>query len=509
MEKQNGLKQSQKGIWILLIIFSLAGIFLILFSSKNYSVGVSSDSIAYFKMADQIIEGEKVNTATWPPFYPLILALNSKIFNLSYTDAARFLNAFSYGAIMLIGGLLLIKEFSDQKIFVIFGLAALLFSVPMLPVFLYAWSEIPFILFSLLFIYFFIRYNETNKMLYLVLGAIFASFCCLTRYIGVALIPLGVLMLWLRNNKFDKKLFTEIIFYGSISAIPISAWLVRNYIILGSFTGTRYATTYGLIDQISATIGNLIRWFIPMRLADFSTLIFSLLLIIIFIGALHCNLHIEFNLKKIDNWNILFYELFIIFYTLFLIASYKSYWQPVDNRYLSPIYVPLVILLCIFLSRVFSQMNTKTITTKIILAAILFCLLVIPIKQSIEKITYTLNEGLGLTARVWRESETLNFLQNNQLDCALYSNGSDVIEFYTGLESTTLPRKLSGNTQILFLEDLSMDWPIENEKTCLVWLNNRNRNYFFYPNELLQISVLEQEIKLSDGTIYVLNRPSP
>ena len=61
MEKQESMQHSQIGFWITLVIFSLAGIFLILFSTKNYGVGVSSDSISYFNIADHFLSKEQIS----------------------------------------------------------------------------------------------------------------------------------------------------------------------------------------------------------------------------------------------------------------------------------------------------------------------------------------------------------------------------------------------------------------------------------------------------------------
>ena len=495
--------------WLLLSILSLSSILLIFISTKNYGVGVSPDSTVYINAAKQIINGETINLVMWPPFYPAALALCSKLFNSQILDTARIMNAVLFGLTIFVSGILFKRNLRSSSVILVLGIMTVIISVPLFQVHLWAWSEPLFILFSTLFLLFIDNYVNSKKFIDLILSAICVSFCCFTRYVGIAYILVGIIILIIIFFREIKKMLRNLFYFTTTSVIPIALWLYRNKLYSGTFTGPRAPSIHTYSENFRAMGNSILNWYIPARV-EMNRLLLALLFIIIgfFIGIYF----IKAKPKGINYFVWQYpYIIYIVIYSIFLVASSPSYQQLIDSRYLSPILIPLNILLVFYIleiSKIFEGIlnNNKAFLLKIL---IMISFLVVPFLRAKSSIMNQIDQGIGYTAKVWEESETIEFLESNSLNCAIYSNGADVIYFLSGEQVNSLPRKNSGSIEIATLTTISSEWPIE-EKVCIVWFDNITwRDYFFTPEELLQISKVEDETQLADGTIYLISEGLP
>jgi hypothetical protein len=139
-----------------------------------------------------------------------------------------------------------------------------------------------------------------------------------------------------------------------IAALPLGFWLIRNYAISGTIFGQRNPSIIPLPTNIWFTLTTLRNWFIPgtIFVSRWSLALFSFL-----VGALLCLTPGRTYLSiKVVFFKALSAILLIIFYTAFLIytATSVALGSLIDNRLLSPIYVPLMIVILV-LSQEFAK----------------------------------------------------------------------------------------------------------------------------------------------------------
>jgi hypothetical protein len=226
-------------IW-LFILFCMYSVFIILQSVLDPNGYVSSDSAHYLQLAQNFLNGDGMSTAnyvtgmstyfaTWPIGYPALIAIVSFITGLSVFWASKIVNIICLGVVLI----LLKKLFQSRAVFA----SLVLFISTCTGIFVYSWSEVPFLLGMLWLVFGLVRYIETNKFTYAV-HLFFASlFLFLMRYIGlIGAGIIGLLGFYYLYKKQWKQMLTCWI-TGSLSILLAVCYLIINYVKTGEFTG--------------------------------------------------------------------------------------------------------------------------------------------------------------------------------------------------------------------------------------------------------------------------------
>lgn len=329
--------------WIILLFLSLVASAIIWIATQKYDVGVSPDSVNYLTVAKVLMGGNNTNLTISPPLYPMILAVMSNSIKIDPLSSARILNIVVFGLVIFLTGLIYKKYLSLSFLFNILGIGSVIISIPLIPVFLMAWTEPLFVLFVLLYLVFFDIYVRKGSKVFLLLTSLSVALACLTRYIGVVLILVGVIEIAILNKKQIRSRIIDMLGFIVISAVPIALWLIRNYLISGTLTGPRAISTHSFYQNIHSMLNNILGWYFPGRLQ--SLYIFAVIFSII--GFLIGIYYLDIWIKRKPNlsWQTPFIILIAI-YIIFLVASSKtSFLQLIDSRYLSPVFIPLNLLL--------------------------------------------------------------------------------------------------------------------------------------------------------------------
>jgi len=371
------LNYNKNIVWY--IVSAAAGILailLILLSTSKFGPGISADSVAYMHAARSLAGGDgfvyfgfNAPFIQWPPLYPSLLAL-AELFKADIWAAANYLNAFILGLIIFISGMWFSRKVKNG-IYVLWGLGAMAFSVPLLYVSRYVWSEPLFILLLLLFIIEMEKYFKTQKSSFLLLSAVFAALACMTRYIGVVLILTGAVVILLQCKRFVDRLYSILVF-GFISGLPLGIWAVRNYILSRTLFGARTPSIYTLKQNIVLTIKTLASWALPLaemngilgdtgiKLLKMAFTAFCLIFAVLLIWLVLKNwpAAAESHEKSSGQGQSLLSVLvtpvlFVMFYTVYLIGTATAVaFDSIDSRLLSPVFVPLIMTAVIILDTV-------------------------------------------------------------------------------------------------------------------------------------------------------------
>ncbi|MCG1027004.1 hypothetical protein J5S49_01705 [Virgibacillus halodenitrificans] len=224
----------------LLVLFFLYSFGILIRSAFDPNGYVTSDSAHYLQLAQNLLNRDGLSTAnyvdgmstyfaTWPIGYPLLIAAASAVTGLSVFWASKLVNilclAFCFWLVK--------RLFAERAI-----PFALIFSIATFSdMFVYTWSEVPFLLGMLWLVFGLYRYITTLKYRYI--GHLFAAslFMYFMRYIG--LIGAGIIGLLGFYFLFKKQWKPMIACWlsGSISILLACIYLVVNFIQTGQFTG--------------------------------------------------------------------------------------------------------------------------------------------------------------------------------------------------------------------------------------------------------------------------------
>lgn len=511
----------------LLILLSLISSFYVLLSTSRFGAGLSYDSVYYIAAANNLIDGKGIVDFTnepitnYPPFFPLVLGIVSFIFNTSPLMIANVLNAAFFGIIVYSSGIMFFR-YTISVMLTFAGIGIILISRSVINVSIMAWSEPMFILIVLMFFLCLDIYLRKNNLIYLILLSILIVLLSFTRYIGITLAVLCIFSILFSNESNVKVKILHVVFLIVILVILLGAWLFRNHTISGTFFGPRSPSEYNFFDNIYLFFQGIYCWLLPGGIRYYSISLKILFGVTIFISLIVI-LSVLYKLTNKGNWKnlkIVYMRvnpiiMFIIIYTGFLlISSSTTYYDAINERLLSPIYIPMVLVLLVFigwLTDIIGKRFSKKLINTILFTIV--CVLLIPsIIYSINETRDYINQGVyGYNTTPWQDSEMVNYLRNHQLETnfILYSNEPEALYVLTNIISQNTPSRfkyhnpLNANT----IWEVKTDWLVIS-KTYLVWFNNVLRSDLYTINELEQIINLSNCIHFKDGMICIISKKS-
>ena len=516
----------------LIITFTVIAFLIIFVNTSKYGSGCWPDCVHYISTARNLLSGtgyyaySNIPYVEFPPLFPTLLAIIGLV-GIDPFIAARYVNALFFSLIVLISSLWL-KRHIESRTLQIFGALAILFSIPLIEICVTAMSEPLFIVLTLLFIWEMELFLVSNKDLSFFLAILFATLACLTRYIGVTLVVTGLALLLIKRDiSLTKKILKGLLLITAC-ALPVSSWVLRNYLVTSTLTGTRKPSSYNFGQIIYYTLDTATSWFMP-PLALTETQIFSklplkaqgLLHFVTFSPVARFIISIFFLCIIISSFLFFIWRirnrrknesllavtpvfLFLIFYLGILVIIIKlihvDNFQPVDNRFLSPAYSPIVLLIIYMIDQLlqFSRRTFSKPSIRVILIAITIVMTIYPFVYSGVMSIKFINNGAGGYSQIeYRNSPTILYLKNNPLKGNIISNSPDRIYLLTGLSANFSPKTYEDITS---LQDI-----LTNKKNniYLVWFEDGWES-------AIKIQELDSKIELKtiktfpDGTIYLL-----
>ena len=490
------------------------GSLLILLGTSRYGVGLSPDSATYIAAARSLLAGRGYLNYTgntifeYPPLYPTLLALGS----LVYPDpisVARYVNALSFGLIVFLSSRWLARH-SDSVLPPLIGSVLVLLSVPLISVSVFAWTECVFILFTLLFLLQIGRYRDSGKDLDVVLAAAFAALAFLTRYIGFTVILTGAALVLLhRHSSLPHKVRHTLIFLV-LSIALIVPWFLRNHLSSFTLTGKRFpapatlnALTYTAVDTITT-------WWLPGTLPFAARVGLSAMVLGLIIGSSMFALRrsqAQFVISKVSVCvpMLLFVGVYIT--SLVLVLSNIAAETP-GNRFLSPIYAPVILVLTILVATA-GKVTEFSWIHKAIQSFGMICLtlwLLYSASQVTSLVHTYLDNGAGGFHRTrWVTSDLINYLARNELDGIIYNNEPHVLYLGTGRVARRSPRKY-GYTSRLPTDDLAgLEKSLEGRgPVYLVWFDGAGGEHSYSVDEIRARFDMDPVVQRADGAIYAV-----
>lgn len=429
---------------LLVVAMAVLGTAHILVRTWMYGAGIQYDSVLFLSIAGNLAAGEGFRTfwgeefVIGAPFFPSLLALIS-LTGIEPEEAGRLVNAGAFGMVILVSGLWLRRTLASPVLPVV-GAAIILVSYPLNDRFSQVMTEPVFILFtilSLMFIETFIGRKTSFPIL--IIASIFAALSAITRYPGIVVIGVGVLLLVLlpQGTAATTRMRNAAIF-GSIASLPLAMVLVRNRIASGTFAGNTGEladqSTQSVKDAFGAMVNVFDSWIILENMSQipvwviYSFLIISITLTLLTIVLIRIRIH----------RNYLPCASFIALYLLFIGTVTPSVSpQNVDERYILPSLIPIVLVALILLDKSIVSYSLKAVKFAgyFFVSACVIVYMVFSIELNISNTSSALKHGYSgqlYNTSYWNGSETLDYLENFPRTEVLYSPASALLWYRIG-----------------------------------------------------------------------------
>lgn len=496
-----------------LLLLGLAGVFTILYSTR-WGVGLDQDSLNYIGAAESILRGQGFSTVT-PAGEVRAITLAPPLFSLALTPfgfvginmfaAARGLNALLFGINILFVGY--IVQVNTTRLWPsIFASVLMLTSVDMIFYHSMALSEPLFIFLGLGALYFLDNYLQRSRILPLFLSALFISAATLTRYIGVMLIATLCISVIILGKRDLRQRIVDCLVAVLISSIPLLLWLVRNREVSrneprlasgAELAKAEFKTHLVQARHLKSGLDAISLWLLPPGIpvrfrVVLAAVVIASLLIIVWLARSGIVSMVYLNAT------------YIVLYCLGLALSisFLSIDISFGSRYVLPVFVSIVLVLVVSLSRVSLKAKPAiriAITTLCVLLSLSY------LQRAAVVINRSHQDGMGWESPLWTQSKSMSLIRSLPNDVRVYSNFPISIGFLTHREIYALPYKLNPRTDEPLADYAPKLFEVgassESRRTLLFYVNVEQR-CFPAENELKQTLSVKEIERGPEGSLY-------
>jgi hypothetical protein len=421
----------------LLLAIALAGVMAVLAATSTYGIGVSAESETYIDAARNFAAGRGLSVPAadgsltpltqHAPFYAWLLGIGARL-GVDPVDGARWLAALAFGGLALVSGLGL-RTLSKRPWLPPLAAALVLCSVVPLNVSLTALSESVFLVTATGALLLLARYLQSGDARLLAASAAVCAAALMTRYAGVAVLAVSVAALL----RYDARRRISALVFGAIACAPAALWTLYTTLRTGNPVHRELALHPLRLSDALAAAQTISTWLLPavvpspIRLSVLG-LCGIWLAAVIYRGraGAPCRLLVGFLAAY-----------------LLLIAAAKSLFDnaiPMDDRILSPLYVPTILAAALALDRAVSVFGRRSA-----LAAPAVILLVTVGGMNVLRVAPCLTamrrQGREYTGAAWRRSTLAGWLRTLDAGAPVYSNVDSAVRFVRRGLSSGLPAK--------------------------------------------------------------------
>ena len=382
------------------------------------------------------------------PTYPLVLAGLTEL-GIPTLSAARWLN------IILSGGFIFLIGFTAS---ILSGSAWIALPVSLMllvfPVIVDMYSGIMtepvFLTAAMGGLLSIVLYLESHRRWYLIGAAILCGIAAVTRFIGIALLPVGMIALLVFGLAPWKRKVGEALLYVGIFLIvllPWNIWYLFHQDTSALLERPRWTSAWDYLQPVRAGLVNVLWGWLPFQdalpvqryiwKAAILALIAALFFFLLIWGSFRLYRHSlsqlladrDFRLMGVMTLYLFAYVTVFIFIYLF-----RNPPQDIDERTLLPLYPPGILTLFGVLSLLYRSFADR-ISRHLILVGgwmicLCFCLSFAP--RSLALLNRYHQSGGGYTGEAWRSSPTIRAVQNLASTMVIISNDTGAILFFTG-----------------------------------------------------------------------------
>jgi len=396
-----------------------------------FGVNTSHDSLFYLSAAENITAGRGIfwtgsggelkPLTHFPPFYPLVLAIFSKL-SPPLDMSTRVIAASFFGLNAVIIGLVI---YATTRRWVIGVLGSLVFilSPVMLKTHLAAMSEPLFFLMILTSLVSIALYINNPSSFPLVLASVFSALAVLSRYAGTAVPLTGFICLLILKRKPLASKIRPALAFISLSIGPMLLWMGRNYLLTGSASNRTFVFHPIDTDNIRQILGVIFSWITPDIHSHWLEAV-GLTALFVFVFA-YAWRQIWFRCD-LDCWApylIVVLQLFAVSYVFLLLISLSFFDAStrMDDRILAPLFLTGLLALMVAVGHMQKKVWHLILPISLLLAGLIGPLPYM-LRQSNQTLLAIRNYGAGFSSLEWRDSQLVQWINSLEEDPIIITN---------------------------------------------------------------------------------------
>jgi hypothetical protein len=509
------LLQSSIGARAALIGVTFIGM-AVLWLATPWGIGIYTDSMVYVGATRSLLTGHGFQYLNdigqlspvihYPPGYPSLIAAFAWI-GLDALDAARWVSIFFCAANSLLASYIAYHATLSYGAMLLASFLSWI-AFPMVYINSQALTEPPFIFLTLLGCCFLARYLQEQHVPSIYGAALAIGLGCLMRYVGVANGLTGAAVILLQGRQDWRKRFFDAAMFSFLSALPLVAWTVRNYLSAGDAFNRTFSLHFPALVSLLPAMETIGHWLLPMSLVDnapWPTRLFLLLLFFLLLA-----LGRKVNLSRSWYPRLMVYCLAgygTFLYISLVVCDALLFF---DTRTLALPYVATMIVVLSIITEWLRENRAPGKSWRWLAfdcaAAILLALQLI---NGIVWLRLSYVSGIGFGSDFWHDSELLRFAKTAGATTPIVSNAPDFIYTLTGRRAAMIPKKLDRKSlqpnQLYEQALAAMGEQLRQPSAVFVYFNDDGRWYLPSIKELEANLPLEKIKTVPDGAIYRLN----
>jgi 4-amino-4-deoxy-L-arabinose transferase-like glycosyltransferase len=476
-------------------------------------IGIYSDSVAYVGVARNLLRGEGITyfddngqmapVTHYAPLYPLMVS-GLGLAGIDPLEGVRWLNATLFASNIILAAWIVFASTRSVGASVAASFLATT-AFPMVQIHSTALTEPLCLLLGFLGIYLMAQYIDGSKRAMLYLSALSIALSSLTRYAGLIFILTGTAALIFLNSWTGKRKLARASLFLILSALPVIAWVIRNTISAGNALNRTFAVHLPGNEDLAIALDAICLWLFPVTFLGEA--VWPRLVILLLVVAVLSWSTTKMGLLKSRLQQIL--VLFFLGYVAFVLAS-RSFIDaaiPFDTRMLAPAYFAAMIIVVsaawIGRKRPLKDMSMLG-RISIYLIFMVSALQAIPAMAWL-KVSYI--SGIGLAARGWKESDSMQFVGRLAATTPVYTNAPDLIYMFLNRLTFMLPRKLDPYSRLpngqYEIEVEQMKKNLRDKNGVVAYFDAESREWFLPSPKDLETKIGLRMISAeSDPVIY-------
>ena len=479
----------------------------LLYATGGYGIGMTQDSVTYVQGARHLAAGKgfvaEGTSVTWfAPGYSGLLSLGER-FGLDAIRGARALAVVALCVTVALSYVLLRRHVYSQKV-VVAGTIAVALSSVLLTIYREAMSEHVFIIVVLLFVIVGEEHVRSPGALWPLAALVALSWSAFyLRYAGIVFVGIAAVLVvaacWRRGAKPAVARGATVMAAGV--CVP-ALWMKRNLDLGVPPLGARHPAATSLATNVSRTLEEFERWLTTDQISP------SLRPILLVAAIAGVGATLVLSVRRSTKLRGEFREMLplIIVVGLYvgylIVAASVVAFAAIDFRFLSPIFVPSIIIAAWVVERAY-RISTHRATRRLIVGAGLAWLAIAVFAFGQHVAASRAHGAGGYAAARWHNSKLIEDVRKLDPTALTVTNDPAAIELFTGRVVRPAPaeRFFASSEQTSETLDRFVKLVQCRGPAKLVWFLN-------YSSDLYSIEELEQRLKLTpvsterDGVIY-------
>ena len=495
-----------------------------------YGPVIDGDSVRFLSTAQNFLAGEGWRDFTgrphtgWPPLFPLLLATLGWV-GIDPVEGGGWVHAAAFGLIIWLAGLYLHSNLRS-RLLVLAATAIIATSLLLSTSMVWFLTEPLFVLFVFLSLLQLAAFLRTRRQDALYGAAVFTALAALTRYPGVVLIGVGVLLLLVRRAPPLAIRLKDAIAFGAVSSVPLAAVLTHNFAISGGLTGRKEASGQSLSAGLSQIVEVFGEWVVPQH-AGWVAYLLWLMVGLVGIGLVggrlarprrRSNSYMTYEPPppsvSVGLGPALPFGVFAVAYLVFMITIVPfTVGQGIDSRYLLPIYVPLLLAAVVLLDRFLSiEATGRMVAIRSVLMSLVLLMSLAHVSFSVINNLHITHPEWSFNSRVpWESSEILHYIRDNPINGHIFSDNPYLTWFWSrtaAREGERWHHHLPAADIRNFTSKIMGD---SDDGRHLLWFRKWKweHNYDFNDFDIRCLPGVDVVAELSDGVVFRVTAAEP